>query len=115
MTVNQKKPTVKIRYVGHGPDYTLVQTIEGILRDQLKWTDIEVDGKNDPVLRPERQWKVIFDYSPIPVLPFSLFGRVAAAFKAGELIGVPIRDREDPYRDDVHHLLIEVLPDGGDK
>jgi hypothetical protein len=78
------RPSVLIRYGGHGPDYALVKQIEGIFEECTGWHPV-VDGKNDPLLRPDARFKVVFETSG-PCLA----QRVAQAFHQGELLSVSV-------------------------
>jgi hypothetical protein len=70
-----------------------------------------LDGTNVPSLRPDPKSKVIFDIAATLPMPFSLFGMTLHAFTVGNLLSVPLGHRSSE-REDEHHLVIEVLPDG---
>ena len=101
MRLGDVKPEVKIRFFGYGRDYALVQEIEKLFKEHTDWT-VALDGTNNPVLRPDPKFKVVFESGL-----FGSFNRVAAAFSEGELLKVPIgwasSDRQD------HHRLIVLI------
>jgi hypothetical protein len=98
-------PAVTIRYVGHGPDYAIVQQIEKIFAEFAPRWKVDVDGSNKPALRPDATFKVVFELDgPEAMRP------VVTAFVSGQLLRVPMGERIGD-RLDSHHLIIDVLPD----
>ena len=93
---------VTVRFASYD-DYALAQQIETILKEHTGWT-VTLDGRNDPVIRPNQRFKVIFESR------FNgTFNEVAAAFGEGPLLpcSVGVRNAD---RFDQEHLIVEVLP-----
>jgi len=98
-------PMITIRYVGHGPDYALVEQIENIFRECTPRWKIVLDGSNVPALRPDPKLKVVFQRAYT-----GIFESLIGAFVTGQLLDVPMGWRHTD-RSDLHHLVIEILPD----
>jgi len=94
---------VTVRFAAYD-DYPLAQQIEAILREHTGWP-ITLDNRNDPVLRPSDEFKVIFGSAM-----HGTFGEVASAFSDGQLLSCHVGMRDDANRFDQEHLIVEVLP-----
>jgi hypothetical protein len=102
--INRATVKVTIRFVGYTQDsYQLAQQIEEILSSHTSWP-VELDGKNDPLLRPDSRCRVVFE-SPIT----DTFEEIVKIFREGDLIGVTCCHRSS-RRGDVTHLVVEILP-----
>jgi hypothetical protein len=98
------KPTVTIRSAAYGNDYALVTKIKTIIDEHLGW-QVTLDGKNEPMLPQEGDFKVVFETA------FTMsFQEVISAFAVGDLLGETIGSRIETERADHHHLIIQVLP-----
>ena len=84
-------------------DYTLAEEMKKILCQYTGWP-VEIDGTNNPLIKPNDEFRVIFESSYR-----NTFRDVESAFREGELIkgGVGFRSAE---RDDHEHLIVEVPP-----
>ena len=94
---------VTIRFTPDYADYPLAQKIESILRGYTKW-QVTLDGRNDPILRPHTEYKVIFVSSAA-----GTFDSLHQVFADGRLIDAPTAYRHDNHFD-TNRLVIDVLP-----
>ena len=100
----QPAPSVTVRWLGHGPDYALVQKIETVFNEHVHWGDIKLDVSNS--LRPDPKCKVVFVYDHSMV---RLMGPISFGFMQGELLGVPVCHRSIKLEPE-NQLIVEVLP-----
>lgn len=104
-TKTASEVNVTIRFVGYAStDCGLAKQIESILQQDTSWK-ITLDGSNNPALRPNDEYKVIFESAMT-----GTFREVAVAFSEGRLIDAPIRARDHVNRFDQERLVVEVLP-----
>jgi len=98
----QEHVHVTIRFAAYD-DWALVQQIGEIIKTHTQWP-VEVDGSNNPTIRPDDKYKVIFESGLT-----GTFNEVAAAFVAGELLPCTVGWRATD-RAELEHLVIEVTP-----
>ena len=87
-------------------DFDLATLIKAIIEQTMQW-EVELDGTNNPTIRPEFDHKVLFE-SDLR----ATFDEIAEVFISGHLLDnvrVGIRHRHDvlPGR---HGLVVEVAP-----
>jgi len=91
---------VIIRFADY-KDFALAERLEQLLKEQTKWAAIRLDGMNNPVLKPDRKFKVIFVSGTD-----QRFDPLITAVQDGNLLECSIGQRIDAQ----HDLVIEVLP-----
>lgn len=93
---------VTIRYT-EARDLPIVDAIRDALKQHMK-ADPHIDGKNDPILRPDQKFKVL-----VSAGGFQQFETVAAALSEGGFVDCVVGQRMSGV-DDYSRITIEVLP-----
>lgn len=97
-------PDVTIRYADIA-DYPLVEKIERLIKEHTKWP-VTLDQSNNPVLRPNNDYKVILVTTPGNRL---MYLQNFFDVQDGRLLECNVRIRQQ-LMDADGHLVIEVLP-----
>lgn len=100
------QPRVTIRFASyHDPDYQLVQRLQGLFQQYLKWP-VTLDGTNNPALPRAERHKVECDLGR----SVTTFSEVVVALN--DVLDVTVMPKPFTDRDEDGHLIVSVLPSG---
>ena len=86
-------------------DYDLATRIKATIQQNMQWP-VELDGTNNPTIKPSADFKVIFE-SDLR----ATFDEIAKVFISGNLLNnVSIGIRHIDILEDKHRLVVEVAP-----
>ena len=98
-----KDVRVTVRFAVY-EDLRLAEEIVDILERCTRWL-VDLKSKNEPVIRPEGNNKILFD-----VGPGGAFGEVVSAFIDGALVKGKIGHKIGDRWDEAKHLVVDVIP-----
>ena len=105
---NGLRPRVTIRYSSYGKDWELAQAVKALVDQHLRWP-VTLDASNVPALPRAESFKVVFDLG----MTGFIYGDLVHAFSEGNLLGVPVGQRQFVERADNENLIVLVLPSPG--